>query len=134
MLKLTVCLIFLATNLQASELLDLINKERKTRGLSQLKEKIELACAASKHCLDIGSRKVCTHTGRDGSNPGKRIEGCGYRPMGWGEIVACGQRTPQEAVRAWVKSPPHSAIMFSKSYAYFGGDMSQNYWTVVFSR
>jgi uncharacterized protein YkwD len=124
----------LTTSLQASELLDLINKERSLRKLPQLKEKNELVCAATGHALDIGARKACTHTGRNGSSPGARIAACGYRPMGWGEIVACGQRSPREAVSAWIKSPPHNAIMFSRNYTYFGGSMSQSYWVVVFSK
>jgi uncharacterized protein YkwD len=135
MLKLILCLmIFLGTSLQASELLDTINKERKARGLSQLKERNELVCAATGHALDIGARKACTHTGRNGTNPGARIAACSYRPMGWGEIVACGQRSAREAVTAWIKSPGHNAIMFSRNYTYFGGAMSQSYWVVVFSK
>lgn len=131
---LLVSLLLLGTSLQASELLNIINQERTKRGLKALTQKSELVCAATRHSKDIGARRVCTHTGRDGSNPGTRIAACGLRPMGWGEIVACGQRTPRAAVDAWIRSPGHAAIMFSRSYTYFGDGMLNYYWTVAFSR
>ena len=117
-----------------SELLDTINKERVSRKLPALQENSGLTCAATRHSKDIGTRKACTHTGKDGSNPGTRIKACGLKTMGWGEIVACGQKTPQTAVNAWLNSPGHRAIMLSKDYKYFGGNMFNNYWTVAFSR
>lgn len=135
MMKILALVLFLvSTAASGSELLGLINKERKARGLPQLKEKNELVCAATGHALDIGARRVCTHTGRNGSNPGARIAACAYRPRGWGEIIACGQRSAQDAVKAWIKSPSHNAIMFSRNYSYFGGSMSQYYWVVAFSK
>jgi len=130
----TVMLLFWGSSLMASELLDIINQERARRGLSRLAEKSQLTCAATKHSKDIGARRACTHTGRDGSNTGKRIKSCGLTPLAWGEIVACGQKTPRAAVDAWIKSPSHNAIMFSKTYRYFGGSMYNNYWTVVFTK
>jgi uncharacterized protein YkwD len=118
----------------ASELLNIINQERVKRRLPTLVEKTELVCAATKHAKDIGTRRVCSHTGSNGSNPGQRISSCGLKAMAWGEIVACGQRTPRAAVDAWIKSPGHYAIMFSKNYKYFGDGMTNNYWAVVFSK
>lgn len=117
-----------------SELLDTINRERTARKLPALVENPGLTCAATRHSKDIGTRRACTHTGRDGSNPGVRIKACGLKTMGWGEIVACGQKTPRAAVDGWLKSPPHRAIMLSKDYKYFGANMFNNYWTVAFSR
>lgn len=120
--------------LLASELLDTINRERSKRGLATLTEKSQLTCAATTHAKDIGKRKVCSHTGANGSSPGQRIKACGFTATSWGEIVACGQKTPRAAVDAWIKSPGHNAIMFSSKYRYFGGYMFNNYWTVVFSK
>lgn len=125
---------FWGSSVFGSELLTTINQERVKRGLPKLIEKSELNCAASKQADYIGSRKICSHTGAGGSSPGDRIKSCGLRPLAWGEIVACGQRTPRAAVDAWIKSPGHNAIMFSKTYRYFGGAMSNNYWTVVFTK
>lgn len=127
-------ILLLSTSAFGSELLDTINKERKARGLPTLTERSGLTCAATRHSKDIGTRKVCTHTGKDGSNPAARIKACGYKSMGWGEIVACGQKTPRAAVDSWLKSPGHRAIMLSRNYKYFGGSMYNNYWTVAFSK
>jgi len=118
----------------ASELLRIINQERVNRKLPALIEKSALMCAAAKHAKDIGTRKVCSHTGANGSNPSQRIASCGSQAGTWGEIVACGQRTPRAAVDAWIKSPGHNAIMFSKTYKYFGDGMTNYYWTVVFTK
>ena len=120
--------------LMASELLNTINQERVKRGLPSLVEKSALTCAATKHSNDIGTRRVCSHTGKDGSSATQRIASCGLKASAWGEIVACGQKTPRAAVDAWIKSPGHNAIMFSKSYKYFGGGMTNYYWTVVFTK
>jgi uncharacterized protein YkwD len=118
----------------ASDLLTIINQERVKRKLPALKEKSELVCAATKHSKDIGTRRACTHTDRDGSSATQRLSACGLKAVAWGEIVACGQRTPRAAVDAWIKSPGHNAIMFSRSYKYFGDGMTNNYWTVVFTK
>jgi uncharacterized protein YkwD len=135
-MKKLLCLFIIAWGvpLMASELLNTINQERVKRRLPALKEKAELTCAAVKHSKDIGTRRVCSHTGKDGSNAIKRIASCGLTASAWGEIVACGQTTPRAAVNAWIKSPSHNAIMFSSSYRYFGGGMTNNYWTVVFTK
>ena len=118
----------------ASELLDIINQERVKRKLPTLVEKSQLTCAATIHSKDIGARKTCSHQGSTGTNPGQRIASCGLKPLAWGEIVACGQKTPRAAVTVWINSPGHNAIMFSKTYRYFGGYMYNNYWTVVFTK
>lgn len=129
-----ITLLIFSHNIFASELLDTINTERTKRGLTKLVEKSQITCAATKHSKDIGSRRACSHTGSNGSNTGNRLSSCGYSSMAWGEIVACGQKTPKEAVNAWLKSSGHSNIMLSKTYKYFGGSMYNNYWTVVFTK
>ena len=120
--------------LMASDLLNTINQERVKRKLPALQVKSELVCAATKHSKDIGTRRTCTHTGKDGSSATQRLAACGLKASAWGEIVACGQSTPRAAVDAWINSPSHNAIMFSKNYKYFGDGMTNNYWTVVFTK
>lgn len=131
---LSIIILLWATSSMASELLTIINKERAARKLPLLTEKSALTCAAAKHSKDIGARKACTHTGSNGSSATQRLAACGLKNVAWGEIVACGQKTPRAAVDAWIKSPGHNAIMFSKSYKYFGDGMTNNYWTVVFTK
>ena len=119
---------------ESYNLLTYINLERVKRRLSTLVMNPSLTCAAQNHANDIGARKVCTHTGMDGSNFVQRVNRCGY-PYANGEIVACGQKSARAAVDAWLKSSGHFAIMMDSNQKYFGsGWQKNNYWVVVFSR
>jgi uncharacterized protein YkwD len=115
------------------DLLATINQERTSRGLSPVALNDELVCAAQHHSEDIGGRKECSHDDADGSGPGERVEACGGG--GWsGEIVACGQTTPRDAVDGWLNSPGHKAIMLDPDQKTVGVAMSENYWTAVFDK
>lgn len=112
--------------------LDAINAARAKRGLSEVSFDSKLNCAAERHAKDIGPKRICGHTGTDGSSPWARAEGCGTSANG--EIVACGQVTPQSAVDAWTLSPGHAAIMYDPGQKYMGGAMVENYWVVIFRK
>lgn len=121
--------------IQASDdILSTINRERAKRGLKTLSTLLLLNCAAQTHANDIGTRKVCTHTGRDGSSFVTRAKRCGYSLTSGGEIVACGQTSAKAAVDAWIKSPGHYAIMMDSNQKYFGAGEKNNYRVVVFSK
>lgn len=112
-------------------ILELMNNERKKVGAAPLSIDAKLTCAASRHSKDIGTRKICTHTGVDRSTPWQRANLCGTKANG--EIVACGQKSAKEAVIAWMKSNPHKNIMLTKNYTKVGIAMHNNYWTAIFS-
>jgi len=115
------------------ELLATINAERTSRGLSAVVLRDDLICSAQHHSLDIGEHQVCSHDDSDGSGPGERVEACGG--SGWsGEIVACGQTTPRDAVDGWLGSPGHNAIMLDPDQKTIGVAMSNNYWTAIFDK
>lgn len=109
-----------------------INKARTQRGLSVLGELAALNCASARHAKDIGQRRVCTHTGADGSSPWDRAKGCGT--VASGEIVACGHQTAAAAVVGWTNSPGHAAIMFDPAQKRFGAAMVNNFWVVMFQK
>ncbi len=114
-------------------LFDEINRVRGEEGLDPVVLKVDLICAAGAHSADIGERGACTHTGDDGSQPGDRVEACSGD--GWsGEIVACGQLTPEQAVQAWLDSPGHNAIMLDPNQVEVGVGMHMNYWTAIFDQ
>jgi len=108
-----------------------INHARMAKGLTIFKVDDRLSCGAQIHAEDIGPSKICGHTGSDGSNPTERLARCDFRGA-WGEIVACGQKSPEEAVDAWDHSPGHAAIMYSDKYTHIGAYMINNYWVAVF--
>jgi len=114
------------------ELLSLINNQRERVGLSPLSQTTKLTCAAKKHSEDMGTYKFCSHTGRYGSSPWDRARECGTEAHG--EIIACGQSTPTQAVIAWMNSPAHRKLMLHPDFKSVGLGMHKNYWTAIFSR
>lgn len=113
-------------------LLDEVNAARKSRGLSEVSFDSKLDCAAGKHAADIGPKRICGHTGSDGSSPWDRASRCGTSANG--EIVACGQGDAKGAVQAWTLSPGHAAIMYDPSQKAMGGGMVGSYWVVIFRK
>jgi len=114
-------------------LFDTINAERVERGLGTVALRADLNCAAKRHSNDVGTTQTCSHTGSDGSDPGTRVADCGG--AGWtGEILACGQTTPQQAVDGWIGSPGHNAIMFTPGQRFIGVGMHNNFWTAIFDQ
>ena len=114
----------------ATDLVAEINRVRVARGLRKVTATAGLNCAAQRHAKDIGPRRVCSHTGSDGSSPWARASRCGAKADG--EIIACGHRTPAAAVQGWTKSPGHAAIMFNPNQTIVGAAMVDNYWVVDF--
>jgi len=52
-----------------AQLVDLINQQRASNGLSALARQSQLAAAASEHSLDMACNNYFSHTGSDGSSP-----------------------------------------------------------------
>ena len=115
------------------DLLVTINGERTSRGLPYVVLREDLICAAQHHSKDIGERRACSHNGADGSGPGERVKAC--NGGGWaGEIVACGQQTPRQAVDGWLNSPGHKGIMLDPDQKEVGVAMFGNHWTAIFDK
>lgn len=115
---------------QEQALLSEINKARASRGLGAVVATDGLNCAAQRHAKDIGVKRICGHTGSDGSSPWDRAGSCGAQADG--EIVACGQGSPESAVQAWTMSPGHAAIMYDRNQSKVGVAMLNNYWVAIF--
>jgi len=115
---------------QVAKLVDEINAARRSRGLGAVGVESGLTCAAQRHVNDVGQRRSCSHSGSDGSSPWDRARGCNTSADG--EIIACGQGTPKQAVDAWTLSPGHAAIMYDRNQSVLGAAMMNNYWVVIF--
>lgn len=109
-----------------------VNEARAARGLSAVEILPALNCAADRHAKDVGAKKICGHTGSDGSSPWNRAKDCNTYANG--EIVACGQGDAKAAVQAWTYSPGHAAIMYDGGQKKMGVAMFQNYWVVIFQK
>ena len=127
----------------AKQVLKLTNDFRKENGLKPLKWDPELAQAAQDHSENMGKQDFFDHTGKDGSKPWDRTAAAGDDNNRIGENIAAGQRTPEDVVKGWIKSPGHRRNMLDPNYQYLGvGFHEQNpdkgsknyqyYWTQDF--
>ncbi len=117
-------------NPEQPKLLTVMNQYRANAGMKPLTIDIGLNCAAQGHSIDIGSSKRCSHSGSDGSTPWDRAERCNTSAQG--EIIACGQRTEEQAVQAWYQSTGHRNIMLNSRFERVGMAMHNYYWTAIF--
>ncbi|WP_296943200.1 CAP domain-containing protein [uncultured Massilia sp.] len=100
----------------------------------------QLAQAALSHSGDMAERHYFEHRQPDGSEPADRATRAGYRWRLVGENIASGQRTPQEAMAAWLDSPGHCANIMNPRFAEMGAAYAINpdndnrtaFWTQVF--
>lgn len=99
-----------------------------------------LAESSRLHSEDMARYNYFSHSGRDGSDPGQRVERAGYRFRSTGENIAAGsQMNPEAAVAGWIKSPGHCANLMNPAYVDMGAAFAVNprsemgvYWTQEF--
>jgi uncharacterized protein YkwD len=135
-------------NAPGMRILELVNQARATPrycGSSRLdaarpvRWNDSLAEASRRHAEDMARYGYFSHNGRDGSEPWNRIERTGYRYRSMGENIAAGQRNPEEAVAAWIRSPTHCANLMNPVFTEMGAALAVNgrsafgsYWTQEF--
>lgn len=117
------------------EILDLVNKERKSNGLSPVEAgNTKLNSAAGKRASEQAI--IFSHTRPDGSNWTTVLGEYGIKYGTAGENVAYGQRTPEEVMQAWMNSSGHRANILNSSYKEIGiGVYYKNgtyYWSQLF--
>lgn len=117
------------------EMLNLVNEERVKVGVSPLCYNQKLINAAQKHSNDMEEEDYFSHTGKDGSDPGDRIEEEGYGWKSYGENIAKGQKSVSGVMNAWMNSSGHKKNILSGSKTHFGAGWAKNerLWTLVFS-
>jgi uncharacterized protein YkwD len=119
---------------------ELVNRERTSRGLTPLEPDVRLMEAAQLHSADMATSDFLSHEGSDGSRPGDRIEAAGYDDWrAWGENAAAGYPTPTAVVAGWMGSTGHRANILDPGfehigvgYRYAAGTSWGHYWTQDF--
>ena len=94
----------------------IVNRIRSHHGLRRLKASRRLARAASRHTGDMLARDFLSHASSDGTGMAQRLRR--YTRANWiGENIAAvsGRATARRAVRMWMQSPPHRAVLLSPS-------------------
>jgi uncharacterized protein YkwD len=106
------------------EVLRLINIERTSRGLHELRLDVGLGRAASAHVRDMMARDYFSHVSPEGGTCATRARQAGYRTAGYGswrigEVIAWGMQwrgTPEAVVDGWMHSPYHRAVLLGRGW------------------
>ena len=98
----------------------LVNKERKSRGLSKLHRDERLVDAATKHSRYQYRKGKLTHTGPGGNDVADRVEQQGYKWRALGENVAWNYGSPLAVIKGWMGSEGHCENILSPDFTDFG--------------
>lgn len=117
-------------NSYEKQVLALVNKQRASRGLTQLRLNAKLVTAARVHSTDMGARKYFEHDTRapDAESWSARLVRYGYSNKScsyWkaGENIYYGAglySSPVVVVDSWMKSKAHRAVILSKTFRDIG--------------
>ena len=102
-----------------SALLCLVNRKRSSEGLGKLRFDRKLARAAGRHARDMVRHDYFAHQRPGGPDLTERLDRAKWRGTHWGETIAygCGSSSsPRAALKGWMNSPPHRAILLSGTY------------------
>jgi uncharacterized protein YkwD len=106
-------------NLDRSErkVIRIVNRIRAGHGLRRLKASRPLAAAATEHTGDMLRRDFLSHDSSDGTAMSDRVRRYAGAKDWVGESIAAipGRATARKAVRMWMNSPPHRAVLLSPS-------------------
>jgi uncharacterized protein YkwD/uncharacterized protein YraI len=119
--------------------LALINDYRAASGLSPLTVSASLSSAAAYHSVDMASNGYLDHTLSDGTGVPQNLQNFGYDSGTYGENIAAGMATAQEAMQIWQNSPEHNANMLNGQFGALGIGRAYSadspygwYWTTDF--
>lgn len=122
----------------------LLNDIRAREGIPPLSPHPLLTDSAQAYASAMAQRGFFSHTAPEGTTLRERVAGTGYLQRSFtsscncvpgfalGENLARGQRTPQEAVAAWMKSPRHRAAILSRDYTDVGIGLRAGVWVLHF--
>jgi uncharacterized protein YkwD len=114
------------------QMLQSLNSIRAQKSLKPLEMCKPLTRAAQKYARTMAQQDFLSHTGKDGSEIGERIQTAGYR---WknsktgssiGENIAAGQQSVAEVMKGWRNSTSHYKNMTNTKFTHVGFGMSVN--------
>lgn len=104
---------------EEEEVLNLINIERKKKGLTELKASSELQEVAKLKAEDLVNNNYFSHTSPTLGTPFEMLKNEGVMYKYAGENLA-GNETGKKAVTAWMNSPAHKDNILDSDYEYTG--------------
>lgn len=127
-----------------SELMTLVNRARTQAGLRPLRYNTMLQRSSQAFAEDMAQRGYFSHVSPEGATLKDRIQESGYRDRSFqndcfcvkgyflAENLARGQRTPEEAMQAWMNSLSHRAAILSPGYKEIGFGVAAGFWVQHF--
>ena len=93
----------------------IVNRIRGRHGLRRLRASRPLAVAATDHTTDMLRGDFLSHSSSDGTAMAERVRRYTGKKCWIGESIAAipGRATARKAVRMWMNSPPHRAVLLS---------------------
>lgn len=109
---------YVAENAYSSELLSLVNKYRKSSGLTRLKPMIELDKIAYQRAKEIA--ESYSHTRPNGNLAQSILKNYGLSYSYFGENLGAGSKSSEQVFKEWRYSPVNNANILNSNYKYVG--------------
>lgn len=121
------------------QVIDLVNKERASAGLSALAENNDLNNVATLKSEDMVKLNYFSHTSPTYGSPFDMMTQFNIHYTAAGENIAYGQSTPEEVMNGWMNSAGHRANILNTNFTQIGVGIAQKangqyVWTQEFSR
>lgn len=116
----------------ASEVVNLVNKERANAGLKPLTVHAKLTTVALDKAKDMSNNNYFSHTSPTHGSPFDMMKAYGISYGYAGENIAKGQRTPQEVMNSWMNSQGHRENILSPNFTMIGVGYYNGYWVQEF--
>jgi uncharacterized YkwD family protein/spore coat assembly protein SafA len=100
--------------------LKIVNEQRHSAGLKPLEMDWELERVARVKSQDMADKGYFSHQSPTYGSPFDMMKQFGISYKQAGENIASGQRTPQEVMDSWMKSPGHRANILKPDYTHIG--------------
>ena len=121
------------------QVVNLVNQERKQRGLKLYQDNTKVAKVAQIKAEDMRDNNYFSHQSPTYGSPFEMLKQFNVKYTAAGENIAKGQRTAEEVMNSWMNSPGHRKNILSKKYTQIGiglakNDRGANYWVQMFIR
>lgn len=122
---------------QATEVLNLVNAERKKAGLTALTLSSKLTSVANVKAKDMAVNKYFSHQSPTYGSPFEMMQQFGIKYSYAGENIAAGQKTASQVMNSWMNSSGHRANILNKNFTqigvgFYAGGSYDTYWVQQF--
>ena len=94
----------------------------------------KLQRSALSHAADMSKNSYFSHFSKRGEDVGKRVDKFNYNWLVVGENIAEGQRSFDEVMKDWLKSPSHCKMIMDGKVNEMGIGKSGKYWVQHFGK